>query len=116
MGRKSARKSAPCTAAIVAALLLLASGAAEADGRKGGFHGQRHGFPGGHGLPSIRPGHGTYAGASAALHVRGLGTYVAAEGIDAGIGVITAPGPRIIDARKGPPCSWESGVCVIRPQ
>lgn len=83
-------------------------------------HGHRETIGGGYGVPSIVPGVGTYAGTVSALHVRGNGTYYYAEGfgpaVPADVMIGPAPRSKIIDVQKHQnPCSFEAGVCVIRP-
>lgn len=83
-------------------------------------HGHRETIGGGYGVPSIVPGVGTYAGTISALHVRGNGTYYYAEGfgpaLPTDVPVEPAPRSKMIDVHKRQnPCSFEAGVCVIRP-
>lgn len=72
---------------------------------------------GGYGVPSIIPGLGTFAGSVSALRIRGHGTYFYAEGLGDGEAPVLRPAPmaKVVDATKGPACSYEGGVCVIRP-
>lgn len=74
---------------------------------------------GGDGLPSILPGIGTYVGAVSAVSVRGNGIYFAVDNAALlGPTVILAPKAKIIDVDfegDSPACSFEAGVCVIRP-
>lgn len=72
---------------------------------------------GGYGVPSVIPGLGTFAGSVSALRIRGHGTYFYAEGLGAeqAPAVRVAPMAKVVDATKGPACSYEGGVCVIRP-
>lgn len=98
-------------------------------GQHRGEHHRRHGghhvtIGGGYGVPSIIPHVGTYAGTISALHVRGIGTYYYAEGFGPPAGadqgntvpVDSAPASKMIDVNKRKnPCSFEGGVCVIRP-
>lgn len=96
------------------------------DGNRWGGHEGRHrhrhggGQPvyGGDGLPSIIPGLGTYAGSISALRVRGNGIYFHIDdmGGDVESPMVPAPVARIIRVGEHKnPCSYESGVCVIRP-
>ena len=79
----------------------------------------RHELVGGDGLPSILPGIGTYAGAVSAAGERGNGIYFSAD--NASVlrpDVILAPKAKIIVVDfegDSPACSFEAGVCVIRP-
>lgn len=107
---------------------LLVSTAAQAgewgiDGasRDGWNRHHRHNPPpsygGGYGLPTIVPGLGTFAGTISALRVRGVGTYFYVEGFGGNRrDMIPAPKAKIISVEtERDPCSYESGVCVIRP-
>lgn len=86
-------------------------------------HGQRHlqrSFYGGNGLPSYIHGLGTYADSISGVRARGNGIYFAAEG--QGYSVSPAKEQslrrRIIHVNSrtiGAECSYEAGVCVIRP-
>ena len=74
---------------------------------------------GGDGLPSILPGIGTYVGAVSAVSVRGNGIYFAVDNAALlGPTVILAPKAKIIEVDlegDSSACSYEAGVCVIRP-
>lgn len=74
-------------------------------------------YGGGYGLPTIVPGLGTFAGTISALRVRGVGTYFYVEGFGGTKrDMIPAPKAKIISVEtERDPCSYESGVCVIRP-
>ncbi len=69
-------------------------------------------------LPSIIPGLGTYSGAISALRVRGNGIYFSVSGLCGEAPARPRPKATIIDVSSGiaDPCSYESGVCVIRPR
>lgn len=94
-------------------------------GSHGGNHAGNHrprpsqsGISSSYGLPSVIPGLGTFAGNVIATRVKGVGNYFAAEGNAPQ--VIMAPDIRpkariIIVGQSGNPCSYEAGVCVIRP-
>lgn len=87
-------------------------------GHWGRGHGRDTTDGGSYGVPVVIPGVGTYAGTVSALHVRGNGTYYYAEGLGGcaeAPAIRLAPVAKIVDATKGPACSWENGVCVIRP-
>lgn len=74
---------------------------------------------GGAGLPSVVPGIGTFAGSISAVRVRGSGMYFAIEGSRSGVIPYRPPVARIIgiDAEMDDSaCSYEAGVCVIRPR
>jgi hypothetical protein len=74
-------------------------------------------YGGGYGVPVVIPGLGTYAGSVSALKVRGNGTYYYAEGFgcESEEPPRLAPMAKIVDATREAPCSYENGVCVIRP-
>lgn len=112
--------------AAMTAAMLATSGALAGDwGYKGGHDGwNRHhhhrlpaSYGGGYGLPTIVPGLGTFAGSISALRVRGVGTYFYIEGLGSEKPkMIPAPKAKIISVRAAKdPCSYENGVCVIRP-
>lgn len=78
---------------------------------------------GGNGLPSHIPGIGTYAGSVSGVRFKGNGIYFYNEGRPAYSQVKStsqtlAPKAKIIHVNsrtKGAECSYEAGVCVIRP-
>ncbi|PWE55117.1 hypothetical protein DEM27_16875 [Metarhizobium album] len=70
------------------------------------------------GLPSIIPGLGTYAGAISGRKVRGNGIYFSYDGYLSrnGAAGYRRPAAKIIDvSAKKSACSYEAGVCVVRP-
>lgn len=68
------------------------------------------------GLPSIVPGVGTYSGAISAVQIKGVGNYFMVSGnLGADDGPVLAPKARIIEIEGDDACSYEAGVCVIRP-
>jgi hypothetical protein len=81
---------------------------------------QYRSYYGGDGLPSYIRGIGTYAGAVSGMRAPRNGIYFAAEGTN-GNATSTIPSPyrpRIIHVNRktmGAECSYEAGVCVIRP-
>ena len=90
-----------------------------------GFDPHRHGHPhrdavdGGAGLPSVVPGIGTFAGSISAVRVRGSGIYFAVEGSRSDVVTYRPPVARIIEVdaeMDDSACSYEAGVCVIRPR
>lgn len=78
---------------------------------------------GGNGLPSYVPGIGTYTGSISGVRFKGNGIYFAKEGHRVYSPVNSAPQPlapkaKIIQVNTrtiGAECSYEAGVCVIRP-
>lgn len=132
MGRRNlmfCRFRGTLTLAILIA--LCGSSIAAAGDFSGKFHhrhgGDRHHFnarqsiSGGDGLPSYVKNNGTYAGGISAVRFKRNGTYFAVDGgiLNRGYyrGGSTA-GPRLIrvDSKTaGAKCSYEAGVCVIRP-
>ena len=86
-------------------------------------HGKQHqqrSFYGGNGLPSYIRGLGTYAGSVSGVRARGNGIYFAVNG--QGYSDPPTKGqslrPRLIHVNSstmGAECSYEAGVCVIRP-
>lgn len=88
-------------------------------------YGHGHGHPhsdtvvGGAGLPSVVPGIGTFAGSISAVRVRGSGVYFAIEGSRGDIITYRPPAAKIIEIdaeMDDSACSYEAGVCVIRPR
>lgn len=75
---------------------------------------------GGNGLPSVVPGLGTFAGSLTAVRVKGTGIYMAIEKWPVNSrNTYQPPKAKIIeiDAETGDAaCSFEAGVCVIRPR
>ena len=76
-------------------------------------------YGGGYGVPVVIPHNGTYSGTISAVRIRGIGTYFYAEGLGGDVvraRPVPAPAAKIVnvDKRKDP-CSYEAGVCVIRP-
>ncbi|GEO85735.1 MULTISPECIES: hypothetical protein [Alphaproteobacteria] len=95
----------------VATSLLFASSA----------HGNdyRDAVVGGAGLPSVVPGIGTFAGSISAVRVRGTGIYFAIEGSRRKMITYRPPVAKIIEVgadMENSACSFEAGVCVIRPR
>ena len=113
---------------IAGALSLLLNATWLSAGEYGhGFHPHRdgHGHPhrravvGGAGLPSVVPGIGTFAGSISAVRVRGSGIYFAIEGSRSDVIPYRPPVARIIEVdaqMDDSACSYEAGVCVIRPR
>lgn len=88
-------------------------------------HPSGHGRPhrdavvGGAGLPSVVPGIGTFAGSISAVRVRGSGIYFAIEGSRSDVMSYRPPVAKIIEIdaeMEDNACSYEAGVCVIRPR
>lgn len=114
-------------AALIAALVCTVSLPALASDQRQG-HGRDHHRHGGHGtntgisgsgLPSVLPGIGTYAGSVSAVSFRGVGTYFAIDHTGRRTRtVVPAPKALIIEVdaeTSDAACSYEAGVCVIRP-
>lgn len=112
--------------ALAALAIVLGSpiGISEAGERYGHHHGQDHGrreaIIGSNGLPSVIPGIGTFAGSISGLRVKGNGVFFAIDRAP-GPKVVTyrAPKAKIIEISAEEPdeaCSFEAGVCVIRPK
>lgn len=93
------------------------------DGRGYGAGGYSGAIDGGYDFPSVVPGLGTYAGSLSAYQEPGNGIYFSQAGsysYFAENGPETAPAerPKIIvvsPQANASACSWEQGVCVIRP-
>ncbi len=115
-------------AVILAAMTISVAGVSNAAagdvyGYSNHKHGHRHqerSFYGGDRLPSYISGIGTYAGGIAGIRDRGNGIYFAMDRwSNEGRASTSKPvGPRIIHVNRktaGAECSYEAGVCVIRP-
>lgn len=110
--------------AISAALVVLASPSLAEEQRRGhhdyhkGFAHHDRAIVGGDGLPSVVPGLGTFAGSIAAVRVGNNGIYFASSVAVRKASPYQAPKARIIEVSQENPasaCSFEAGVCVIRP-
>lgn len=74
---------------------------------------------GGDGLPSVVPGVGTFVGSLSAVRIKGNGIFIARDR-RAPLHSVIVPEPKvqIIEISAENPdsaCSFEAGVCVIRP-
>lgn len=105
--------------ASTAALFLGATISAAIAGDRHRHH-HRGDIVGGNGLPSVVHGLGTFSGAISAARVRGNGIYFAIEASrSTTITTYRAPKATIIEVSLEAPdnaCSFEAGVCVIRPR
>ena len=107
---------------VLTAAVLTASGLA-LTAHAGDFHhrhsADRSAIIGGDGLPSVVPGLGTFAGSIAAVRVKGNGIYFAVNRTPRNVvKVKLAPKAYIIEIdpeNEDSLCSYEAGVCVIRP-
>ncbi len=74
---------------------------------------------GGNGLPSVVPGVGTFAGDLSAVRIKGNGIFMAFDRrANHRAVIVPAPKARIIEIsveNEDSACSFEAGVCVIRP-
>ena len=87
--------------------------------RHGHGHPHRDAVVGGAGLPSVVPGIGTFAGSISAVRVRGSGIYFAIVGSRSDVVTYRPPAAKIIEIdaeMDDSACSYEAGVCVIRPR
>ncbi|MDQ0420633.1 hypothetical protein J2045_001657 [Peteryoungia aggregata LMG 23059] len=102
-------------------LLIGTSGVAQAgDHDQWNHRGQSHAIIGSNGLPSVIPGIGTFAGNVSALRIKGNGVFFAIDRTP-GPKVVAyrAPKAKIIEISAENPeeaCSFEAGVCIIRPK
>lgn len=115
--------------AVISAFIMLSlagvSSAYADDGYRYSDHKHDHGhqnssFYGGDGLPSYIGGIGTYAGGIAGIRDRRNGIYFAMDRLsnEDRVFINRTIRPRIIDVNRktaGAECSYEAGVCVIRP-
>ena len=107
----------------IAASLAIAAAAFAGEGRERHKHRHRdhdRGFSSiDTRLPTRIPGIGTYVGGFSAVRDKGNGIYFYIEGLEDRAPFRPAPVARIIeisDQPAGNACSWEAGVCVIRPR
>lgn len=86
----------------------------------GHHHGRSEAVVGSNGLPSVIPGIGTFAGSISGLRIKGNGVFFAIDrNIRAKVVAYQAPKAKIIEISAENPeeaCSFEAGVCVIRPK
>ncbi len=111
--------------ALASALALpLASTVASAGDWGADHHRHRHEHHqqsvfGGDGLPSVVPGVGTFVGSLSAVRIKGNGIFIALDRRQPRHSVIVAaPKVQIIEIsaeNEDSACSFEAGVCVIRP-
>ncbi|EKF61363.1 hypothetical protein QWE_02300 [Agrobacterium albertimagni AOL15] len=113
------------TTALAALLMTLPVGFAQA-GDWSGHHGRhahhanRNAVIGSNGLPSVIPGIGTFSGSVSGLRIKGNGVFLAIDrGLRPQVIAYRAPKAKIIEITAENPdeaCSFEAGVCVIRPK
>jgi hypothetical protein len=105
--------------AAAIATIAISTASMAGDYRQHGHHNRSQGVIGGNGLPSVVPGVGTFAGSIAAVRIKGSGIYFYRDGAARPTVVsYKAPKARIIEISEDAPdaaCSFEAGVCVIRP-
>jgi hypothetical protein len=107
-----------------AVVILLAPSFASAgdrmmDGHRHPHHHHAQSVVGGNGLPSVVPGVGTFAGNLSAVRIKGNGIFITLDR-KPGRRMATAPAPKaqiieISAENEDSACSFEAGVCVIRP-
>ncbi len=104
--------------------LVLSVGSVEAGERHGRHQGHHHGrgeaIVGSNGLPSVIPGIGTFAGSISGLRIKGNGVFFAIDrDVRPKVVSYRAPKAKIIEISEEnheDSCSFEAGVCVIRPK
>ncbi|MCZ8177808.1 MAG: hypothetical protein O9309_02185 [Rhizobium sp.] len=111
---------------LTAATIVLSSVAtlAVAGERYEGHHGHHNGRDeaviGSNGLPSVIPGIGTFAGSISGVRIKGSGVFFAIDrNTQPKVIAYRAPRAKIIEISAENPedaCSFEAGVCVIRPK
>lgn len=107
-----------------ATIILIASAgiAAAGDwyGRGDHHYGRAEAVIGSNGLPSVVPGIGTFAGSISAVRIKGNGVFFAIDrNTRPKVVAYRAPKAKIIEISADNPeeaCSFEAGVCVIRPK
>lgn len=110
------------TAATIALISSTGIGLAGDRHHRGHGHHKSQGQAviGSNGLPSVIPGIGTFVGSVSGLRVKGNGVFLAIDrGLRPQIIAYRAPKAKIIEISAENPdeaCSFEAGVCVIRPK
>jgi hypothetical protein len=104
---------------ILFASTLASAGDRMADRHPHHHHQRQQSVGGGDGLPSVVPGVGTFAGNLSAVHIKGNGLFIAFDRrANHRTVVVPAPKAQIIEIsaeNEDSACSFEAGVCVIRP-
>lgn len=105
---------------VLTVALGSAGGIAEAGDSYGHHHGRGEAVVGSNGLPSVIPGIGTFAGSISGLRIKGNGVFFAIDrATEPKVLAYRAPKAKIIEISAENPddaCSFEAGVCVIRPK
>lgn len=68
---------------------------------------------------NVIPGTGTYSGSITVYHVPGMGTSTWLQGVRRNVAMVPAPVDMkiiAVDEEGDNACSYENGVCVIRPR
>jgi hypothetical protein len=110
------------TVATIAALYspCFAEAGERHDRHHGSNSGHNQAIIGSKGLPSVIPGIGTFAGSISGLRIKGNGVFIAIDRAPiAEVVAYRAPKAKIIEISEENPdeaCSFEAGVCVIRPK
>lgn len=113
---------------LLISTVVFATYPVQAADHEGGHRGERHHHDwrkhhpviigGGYGVPVVIPGLGTFAGNISVLKIRGHGTYFYVDGIGKGPAeeMVPPPNAKVIHVGKEKnTCTYENGVCVIRP-
>lgn len=86
---------------------------------QGDHQGRSEAIIGTNGLPSVIPGIGTFAGSISGLRIKGNGVFLAINSdVRPKVVAYRAPKAKIIEISEEnheDSCSFEAGVCVIRP-
>jgi hypothetical protein len=107
------------TVALVSAVGIVEAG--ERYGRhQGHHHGRGEAIIGSNGLPSVIPGIGTFAGSISGLRIKGNGVFFAIDrDVRPKVVAYRAPKAKIIEIseeNQDESCSFEAGVCIVRPK
>lgn len=105
---------------VLSSIATLAVAGERHDGHHGRHHGRGEAVIGSNGLPSVIPGIGTFAGSISGLRIKGSGVFFAIDrNTQPKVVAYRAPKAKIIEISAENPeqaCSFEAGVCVIRPK
>ncbi|ODS58372.1 MAG: hypothetical protein ABS40_02190 [Agrobacterium sp. SCN 61-19] len=108
------------TAAAIALISTADGGLAGEQHDRGHYKSQGQAVIGSNGLPSVIPGIGTFVGSVSGLRIKGNGVFLAIDrGLRPQVIAYRAPKAKIIEISAENPdeaCSFEAGVCVIRPK
>ncbi len=105
---------------VLSSIATLAVAGEGYEGHHGHHNSRGQAVIGSNGLPSVIPGIGTFAGSISGLRIKGSGVFFAIDrNTQPKVVAYRAPKAKIIEISAENPeeaCSFEAGVCVIRPK